>query len=440
LLKDAGCCVRVFESKKRVGGLIESTVSEGFQMEWGPSSFLSTSEVLLRLVDRAGLTDSVVRASPSSRCRYLWRAGRLRSLPSHPLQFFLNDFLPIRTRARMLLEPLVPGREVPGETITEFFQRRFGRSAARWLADPMTAGATGGLPENLEVSTVFPKLVEWEREKGSVILGALSAGRGKGPVEKRPWALDGGMASLPIGLAAVLGDAVELETPVEELERVPSGWRLHLGDMSPSKTFDAGGVVLAVPGKPLSRLLRPIEKEAAELVGMTKYSSLALVQIGLDPRSLQFFPDGFGFLAPRGEGLSALGIIWSSSVFPHRAPEGKALLTAFLGGEREPHLLESSDDEIVAQGLEALRIAHGGDLLPELVRLGRAREAIALYHPGHGSRVKRIEGLLAGQRNLEVAGDHLEGVSAEASAASGERAARRLLSSIGVITHDNERV
>ncbi|WP_410971208.1 FAD-dependent oxidoreductase, partial [Salmonella sp. SAL04269] len=42
--------------------------------------------------------------------------------------------------------------------------------------------------------------------------------------------------------------------------------------------------------------------------------------------------DGFGALVPAAEKRTILGVVFSSSVFPGRAPEGHVALTALAGG------------------------------------------------------------------------------------------------------------
>ena len=48
--------------------------------------------------------------------------------------------------------------------------------------------------------------------------------------------------------------------------------------------------------------------------------------------------NGFGFLVPEVENLKILGTLFSSTLFPGRAPDGQVLLTTFVGGERNPEL------------------------------------------------------------------------------------------------------
>ena len=48
--------------------------------------------------------------------------------------------------------------------------------------------------------------------------------------------------------------------------------------------------------------------------------------------------DGFGALVPALERRSILGALFSSTLFPHRAPDGHVALTIFAGGMRQPEI------------------------------------------------------------------------------------------------------
>jgi oxygen-dependent protoporphyrinogen oxidase len=56
--------------------------------------------------------------------------------------------------------------------------------------------------------------------------------------------------------------------------------------------------------------------------------------------------NAFGGLIPSIEKRDALGILFTSSIFSSRAPEGGAVLSVFMGGDRRPELIDKSDDEI----------------------------------------------------------------------------------------------
>jgi oxygen-dependent protoporphyrinogen oxidase len=133
---------------------------------------------------------------------------------------------------------------------------------------------------------------------------------------------------------------------------------------------------------------------------------------------------GFGFLAPRSEGLHVLGTLFSSALFPGRAPEGRTLLTSFVGGAFEREAVEWTDDRVWETVCSELQRVLGTSARPEPVRLIRQRRAIPQYNIGHGSRLDSLRRELQDMPGLFVAANYLDGVSVAACMEQGEKAAR----------------
>ena len=93
--------------------------------------------------------------------------------------------------------------------------------------------------------------------------------------------------------------------------------------------------------------------------------------------------DGFGFVVPAIEERPLLACTFSHIKFEGRAPEGYALLRAFVGGALQPKAFDMDDTEMIRTIRQNLR-----DLLeiqgaPVLVRVERHPQAMAQYRVGH---------------------------------------------------------
>jgi oxygen-dependent protoporphyrinogen oxidase len=124
-------------------------------------------------------------------------------------------------------------------------------------------------------------------------------------------------------------------------------------------------------------------------------------------------------------------VIFSSSLFPGRAPEGQVLLTAFIGGVRNPDLANADLPTITARVLDDLRVLVGASGEPTFREFQLWPKAIPQYDLSYG-RFKDIMDE-AERRNpgFALAGSYREGVSLGEAIASGEAAAERAAAGAG---------
>ena len=102
-------------------------------------------------------------------------------------------------------ELLVPrvARATSDESIAAFVRRRFGNEAVDYLAEPLLAGIHAGDAERLSVRALFPRLVDAERQTGSV-LRAFRALRVRAAPQGAFVSLPGGIRELVDALVAAL--------------------------------------------------------------------------------------------------------------------------------------------------------------------------------------------------------------------------------------------
>jgi oxygen-dependent protoporphyrinogen oxidase len=131
-------------------------------------------------------------------------------------------------------------------------------------------------------------------------------------------------------------------------------------------------------------------------------------------------------LIPKIEGFKILGTIFSSSLFPNRAPAGHILLTSYVGGERQPELALLPPDKLVAMTCEDLRVLLGVNGEPAFRFTALYPKAIPQYNVGYGRYrewMNEAENKAAG---LFFAGHYRDGVSLGDSIVSGSNIAGRV--------------
>lgn len=418
-LQQCGKRVVLFEGSDRVGGNVWTVRDDAFLRECGPNAFDDAAEPLMKLVRELSLEDQIVRAPDLAGRRFLFVGDRLRRVPSNPVAFLGSRVLPLGARLRLFCEPFVARRapDLPEETLAQFCDRRLGRAARLGLVTPIVSGITAGDPERLSAASAFPKLVEWERSHRSLIRGAIAS---RGTTKRgRLSSFVNGLETLTDALAARLGDAVRLRSPVTAIERDGNGFAVTAGD-----TIEARRVVVATPPRAAADLLRPLAPGASEALAAIDTPPLVVAHAELE-RSASM-PDAFGFLAPRGQGVRILGAIFSSRLFEGRAPADSDLVTVFLGGalDRDATLL---DDDAVRR-LVAADLARALPGSPcRSVRLHRWAHSIPQYELGHEARIAAIDAALADVPGLAVIGAYRDGIALPTRAAAGEAAAQAIL-------------
>lgn len=415
-----------FDASERAGGNVHTELAEGYRCEWGPNGFQDDAAPTLALVRRLGLQEELVRADPSASIRWVQRGGRLRRLPSGPLAFLASDVLSWKAKARLLTEPL---RSVPSakedESAHAFASRRLGEEAARVLMDAMVSGIHAGDARALSLSAAFPELARMERDHGSLFRGLRAKRAPRGAL----LSFRGGMQELTDALARKLRPVVRFGAGIRSVDDMGlRGFRVHLREGAP---IDAAAVVLACPAWVAAELVAGMDPEMSRAMGAIPAAPVAVVHMGFEAAAIgERFP-GFGFLAPRGEGLRILGTLFASRIFPDRAPAGKALFTTMVGGARDPEGAALPDDALLALVRSDLRSALGIEAPDVFRRVIRHERGIPQYALGHLARVATIEERSSAHPGLAVSGNSYRGISVNACVAEAPAIAERVLRSLG---------
>ncbi len=444
-LKRKGIPVAVYEAGGRVGGVIQSIRRDGYLAECGPNTILETSPKIAQFIHDAGLESRRLDSEPEAETRYVVRYQRPIVMPGSPLGFFTTRLFTAKAKLAVLREPFVPRRrDGKEESVAEFVERRLNREFLDHVIDALVAGVYAGDPYKLSVQQAFPRLTELEARYGSLIKGQIfGAGerkrRGEIAKDRAPkFSFDEGLQVLPDKLQLELGDAVKLNTSVTKITLMESGWRVSTsaGEAEHSAVIYCGtahklaelNVELGAPVSAPARIKggntpdrRPALQSRLDLSAFSeiRYPPVASVVLGFRREDVAHPCQGFGMLIPKIEGFNILGTIFSSSLFPNRAPAGHLTLTSYLGGERQPELALLPMDKLVELTCEDLRVLLGVRGQPAFVHGVVYPKAIPQYNLGYG----RYRGLLTEIENqapgLFFAGHYRDGVSLGDSILSG---------------------
>ena len=430
-LKRRGIPVTVYEASGRVGGVIQSVSRDGYIAEFGPNTILETSPKISQLVRDAGLESRRLSPNPKAEARYVVRYKRPISMPSSPAGFFTTKLFTLGAKLAVLREPFVsPRRDGVEESIAEFVVRRFNQEFLDHAIDALVAGVYAGDPGKLSVTHAFPKLKALEDNYGSMIKGQIFGARERkkrGDVAKDrapKFSFDSGLQVLPETLSQQLGDSVKLNAAVTKLTQSADGWTLSIADQ-----FEAEHRAVIYAGTAFRLAKLKIEsKETVDLSPLSeiRYPPVASVVLGFRREDVAHPCEGFGMLIPRVEGFRILGTIFSSSLFPNRAPAGHLTLTSYIGGERYPELASLPAEKLYEITCEDLKVLLGVRGKPTFQHCAFYPQAIPQYNVGYGKYRALMTDLETKADGVFLAGHYRDGVSLSDSIVSGCNVADRV--------------
>ncbi len=445
-----GFDVMLLEATARLGGVIQTEHRDGFVLERGPDSFISEKPEATELVKRLGLTHHLIETNQAHRRSLIVRNSKLCPVPegfqllapSRLWPFVTSDIFSWMGKARMTMDLLLPRGNSNGqadESLAQFVRRRLGTEALERMAQPMIGGIYTADPEQLSLRATMPRFLEMERKDRSVILAMWKRARQQNKVEIGSTSgaryslflsLDDGMQMLVERLAAKLpSTTIQVNTPVESLSYGQSStqWRVQVnrGD-----SISADAICLAIPPYAAAQLLRERDMKLAEELQGIEYASTATVNLAYKREDIPHALDGFGFVVPFLEKRTIIACTFSSVKFNGRAPEGRVLLRAFVGGALQPEMFALDETEMINRVRTDLRELLGIRNPPLFAELTRWPNSMPQYHIGHLEKVKRIKEHLTSLPGLVLAGNAYAGPGIPDCIRSGETAADELCKTI----------
>ena len=432
-LASHGVRVVVIEAASEAGGCIGTETSpEGFVVERGPHTVRDADGGLVGHLEEVGLGGEIVDARGSD-LRYILRNGRLAPLPRGPVGLLTSSFMSPWAKLRMMGEPFVQTSPASDPSVRDWLAGRLGSGVADGPVDAFVSGVWAGDASRLSARACFPALYDGVEGAGGMLRYAVARRRaakernrqgGPGSAGKehasgdrrrraRLFSLRGGLMVWPRRLADSIGpEHLRTHTRVDELVYEDGLWTLQCTGPQGRQPVRAQQVVMSGGPSQTAELVGDhLSADAAEALRGVRSASMATVHLGFDGLAPGTIPDGFGVLAPAREARKALGILFTSSMFPGRAPAGSSLTTTFMGGMRNPDAVAREDDDLIRDAVQEHQELFGIPSDPVFARVYRVHDAIPQYEIGHGGRMARLREGEQSLSGLHLAGRFRGGVS-----------------------------
>jgi oxygen-dependent protoporphyrinogen oxidase len=435
----------LLEGSDRLGGAIATKRRDGFLIEEGPDSFITTKPWAIELCRRIGLDSQIIQTNDENRRTFVLHHNQLIPLPEGFLMMMPTRFIPFLTsslfswhgKMRMLLDLVIPrAQQSNDESLASFVRRRLGQEVLERVAQPMISGIYTADPEKLSLRATMPQFLEMEERHGSLIRAMLHEQRAAKQLTKGESgaryslfvSFTNGMQILVDALAARLPEgSVKLNHSVKSLETNTRGWNVITDQ---GMALHADGVIITIPSHRAARLVDRFDQPLAADLSRIEYASSAVINLAYRKEDMSHPLDGFGFVVPIIEKRPMIACSFTSVKLAGRAPDGFVLLRCFVGGAMQPEVYEQDDSKLIETSHKELV-----DLLeikgqPLFAMVHRYPKSMPQFQVGHLELVTKIDHKVSKYPGLAIAGNAYGGVGIPDCIHSGESAAEAILKTI----------
>ncbi|KAG4915391.1 hypothetical protein JHK87_052948 [Glycine soja] len=462
-LKSHGLDVTVFEAEGRAGGRLRSVSQDGLIWDEGANTMTESEIEVKGLIDALGLQEKQ-QFPISQHKRYIVKNGAPLLVPTNPAALLKSKLLSAQSKIHLIFEPFMWKRSDPSnvcdensvESVGRFFERHFGKEVVDYLIDPFVGGTSAADPESLSMRHSFPELWNLEKRFGSIIAGALQSklfakrektGENRTALRKNKhkrgsFSFQGGMQTLTNTLCKELGkDDLKLNEKVLTLAYGHDGssssqnWSITSASNQRkdlANMCDDADVVLAplynVKDIKITKRGTPFP---LNFLPEVSYVPISVMITTFKKENVKRPLEGFGVLVPSKEqknGLKTLGTLFSSMMFPDRAPSDLYLYTTFIGGTQNRELAQASTDELRKIVTSDLRKLLGAEGEPTFVNHFYWSKGFPLYGRNYGSVLQAIDKIEKDLPGFFFAGNYKGGLSVGKAIASGCKAADLVIS------------
>lgn len=422
-LAQKGIDATVYEKEDEVGGAIRSVKIDEWLVEEGPNTLMIKSEAIWKLLEQVGLGDKILEANTAAKKRFVVKNGKPIPLPNSLSRFLTTPLISAGAKFRLLKEPFVSSSAKNDESIAEFMERRLGKEPLDYGVNPFVSGVYAGDPEKLSIKHTFSSLWQMEQSHGSLFKGMFhkdrSSSNNRGLIS-----FTEGNQMLPKALANTLPGELYTSTEVQSVQmNNDDAWIVRGITDNSSFEHHHSCIISTLPAYKVPEIFTAnVFNKLAEL----PYAPLSVLALGFKENQISHSLDGFGMLIPKVENYRLLGSLFSSTLFPGRAPDNHHLLTCFIGGGRNPDLAKKPKEELQEILLSELDKLIGIEGNPAFSYHRYWPNAIPQYSVGYDyylSLMKKIEKEFGG---LFLDGNFRNGVSVPDCISSGFETAQQV--------------
>ncbi|NRA47272.1 MAG: protoporphyrinogen oxidase [Oligoflexales bacterium] len=412
--------VLCLEKDMKCGGLVKSHKHDPYLLETGPNAFLKSYEHTYNFISSIGLEEQIINNRPNTNHRFVAKNNSLFPIPENPFSFIMSPLFSMKAKLRFCLEPLIPPGDKIEESLYDFGRRRFGGEITRTVLDAMVNGICTGDVKKIDVTSLFPKISNIEKEYHSFLMFLLKFKR-KNTLKSNQGhrylfsSLKEGMGQISDTVHKRHRDKIRTNSSVTSIE-----WSNEFYHIKTNKeSYSTKNLIIGTPAHVASKLLDKVDMELSNELNKIPYTNVVTITFGFKENDLKHPLNGFGHLIPNNQGHQTLGTLYCSSLFEGRSPKGHKLIKVYLGGVHRPKLIEKTDKELIDIALKDTSTFLQSSHPPIFSNINRIHNAIPQYNLGHQSIKGKVKDYVSRNRGLFLVGNYLDGISVNEAIKSG---------------------
>lgn len=340
----------LLEAAPQLGGCLRSFEKDGHTLDIGANS-CAISEDFEHFLAAIGLEKHVLKATALSKKRYLFHDGKVVSVGGLK-DIFGASWLSLKGKVKFAAEPFRKKGKLEDESVASFLSRRIGTEATQKLVDPVLGGIYAGNIDYLSAATVLEKFKNGEQENGSMLRTVFK----DPPKPRKIVSIQGGFGAIATAFEKKYAALVQCNTEILNIEKTEGGFEIATNNGN----FSCDQLVSTLPAHVLADIFQgPLQSHLQQL----KYEPLVVSHFA-EKRS-ENAPDGFGILVPSSSNMRIKGVLFTSSVFEGRAPEGTRNMTVFHKASNEQTIQEELAEILGTGHREFLHSYTWGKAIPQ---------------------------------------------------------------------------
>jgi len=381
-LKRNGFDVSIFEAASKSGGLIQGNVDDNWVAESGYGLININDPVINRLIGELGLRDDVMELGPHHKKRFLAQNKKYRRFPNTLSKAKWSSYLPFSIRLRLLFGRFIKKNINPDDSLATYVEKFLGPKSADLIAEPLAKVLFAGHEYQISVRNAMPELYQATLSKRSLTRALASV------LEARKLDLDQtSMVALRFGLPSLIGALTErlseeliLDAKVNQVKKHQNKFLVTIDLGDEQRYFVADRVVFACSAPALAEMMIGDKKDQnLQTIASMPHAPLTVINMGFKWADLKHKLDSAGFVVPRSEQNSILGVQFTSSFIEERTPGGYHLISVFVGGVENAEFAKEPINLIKTKVLKDLDLYLGVKAYPPYVRAYSSPSAIPQF-------------------------------------------------------------